>query len=317
MAARRAALPGPRPRIEFGRGAATCMAMQRHEFTSGRRRPHGPQVGAGTADRTDRDAGPCIHAMQDECITSRSPYDTPYDNRSVMPRLRDSLAAGLIGAACLLAGAQTLTIGTNHTPLDRKALEAISKQALRRLNLDVQLVTLPSARSLAAADAGEVDGEGLRVAGLTARYPNLLQVPEPYVRVALVAFSRDATLSLDGGWKALEPYRVAHIRGWKVFEAQMGSARAVQKVDRPEQLFQMLEAGHVDLALYTRADGVALARRMGLSSVAPLTPALQEVDLYLYLNRRHEALVPRLAEVIRQMKVDGSYNRVLAALAAD
>lgn len=234
-----------------------------------------------------------------------------------MFRFREVLAVWLLGLIGMPAVAQTLTISTNNTPLDRRALAEISTQALRRLNRDVEFVTLPSARSLASADAGEVDGEGLRVAGLTAQYPNLVQVPEPFVRIAFVAFSRDATLSLDGGWKALERYRVAHIHGWKMFEANAGIARAVHKVDRPEQLFQMLEAGHVDLALYTLADGVALARRMGLNALAPLTPALQEVDLYLYLNRRHEALVPRLAAVIRQMKVDGSYNRALSALAAE
>lgn len=236
-----------------------------------------------------------------------------------MPLLlvRNVLAAGLLGLACTLAIAQTLTLSTNNTPLDRAALQLIAQEALRRLNLELELVTLPSARSLAAADAGEVDGEGLRVAGLSAQYPQLVQVPEPFVRISFVAFSRDATIALEGGWSALKPHRVAFINGWKMFEANAGAARAVHKVERPEQLFQMLDAGHVDLALYTRADGVALARRMGLASLAPLNPALKDVDLFLYLNRRHEALVPRLAATIRQMKVDGSYNRMLAARTAD
>jgi polar amino acid transport system substrate-binding protein len=53
---------------------------------------------------------------------------------------------------------------------------------------------------------------------------------------------------------------------------------------------------------------------MGLSSIAPLAPALKDVDMYLYLHRKHEALVPKLAQALREMKADGSYNRILAAL---
>jgi polar amino acid transport system substrate-binding protein len=123
----------------------------------------------------------------------------------------------------------------------------------------LKLVSLPSERSLVAANLGEVDGEGLRVAGLGgpgSPYPNLVQVPERFVRISFVAFSRDATIPLDNGWDSLKPYRIAFINGWKMFEANALGARVVHKVDKPEQLFRMLEEGRVDLALYTRADGI-------------------------------------------------------------
>lgn len=223
----------------------------------------------------------------------------------------------VLACASAPAWAQTLTVSTNNTPLDRKVLQDVGQEALRRLNLTMDLVTLPSARSLAAADAGEVDGEGLRVADLSGQFPNLVQVPEPFVRISFVAFSRDATLTLDQGWASLKPYRVAFINGWKMFESNAGTARVVNKVERPEQLFQMLQAGHIDLALYTRADGLALARRLGLPELAPVSPSLRDVDLYLYLHKRHQALVPRLAATLRQMKVDGTYNRLVAGARAD
>jgi polar amino acid transport system substrate-binding protein len=94
-------------------------------------------------------------------------------------------------------------------------------------------------------------------------------------------------------------------------------AKAVNKVDKPEQLFLMLDGGRIDLALYTRADGIALARSMGLAAVAPLAPSLKDVDMYLYLHKRHEALVPKLAQALREMKADGSYNRILSFSRAD
>lgn len=224
------------------------------------------------------------------------------------------LALFLTLCAAVGAVAQPITVSSNNTPLDRKALQRISQEAFRRLGLEFKLVSLPSERSLVAANAGDVDGEGLRVAGLNEQYPNLVRVPERYVNISFVAFARDASLSLDRGWDSLKPLRVGFITGWKMFEANAAGARIVQKVDTPEQLFQMLDSGRIDLALYTRADGLALARQMNLVTIAPLAPALRDVDLYLYLNKRHEALANRLAQALREMKVDGTYNRIMAGL---
>ena len=211
----------------------------------------------------------------------------------------------------------SITVSTNNTPLDRQALHDLSKEAFRRIGVDFKLVSLPSERSLHSANLGEVDGEGLRIAGLSGQDPNLVQVPERYIGISFVAFARDATIRLDQGWESLKPHRVAFINGWKMFEANASGARSVSKVDKPEQMFLMLDSGRIDLALYTRADGVALARSMGLGAIAPLAPALKDVDMFLYLHKKHESLAPRLAQALREMKADGSYNRILTALKAE
>ena len=115
----------------------------------------------------------------------------------------------------------------------------------------------------------------------------------------------------------IRDYSVAFINGWKMFETNASGAKIVNKVDKPEQIFQMLEGGRVDLALYTRADGVELLRSMGMRAITPLSPSLKEVDMYLYLNKKHEALVPQLAKALREMKADGTYNRIMSSLSID
>lgn len=233
------------------------------------------------------------------------------------PKLLLFLALFLGLSFAARADKPSITVSTNNTPLDRQALHDLSKEAFRRIGVDFKLVSLPSERSLHSANLGEVDGEGLRIAGLSGQYPNLVQVPERYIGISFVAFARDATIRLDQGWESLKPHRVAFINGWKMFEANASGARGVSKVDKPEQMFLMLDSGRVDLALYTRTDGVALARSMGLGAIAPLAPALKDVDMFLYLHKKHESLVPRLAQALREMKADGSYNRILTALKAE
>ncbi len=235
-------------------------------------------------------------------------------------RFTSRLPAALLGLLVIGAQAETatITVSSNNTPLDRKVLQELSSEAFRRIGVDFKLVSLPSERSLQAADAGEVDGEGLRVAGLNSQYPNLLQVPERYIRVSFVAFKhKDKAHAVDHGWEGLRSYSVAFITGWKMFENNTTSARLVTKVNKPEQMFRMVDSGRVDLALYTHADGVALARNLGLDSIVPLSPALKDVDMYLYLNKRHERLIPKLAQALRAMKADGTYERILAASYAE
>ena len=228
---------------------------------------------------------------------------------------------GLLLLSTLLSAAwgqsPVITVSSNNTPLDRRALQELSREAFRRIGWDFRLVSLPSERSLQAADNGEVDGEGLRVAGLGGQYPNLVQVPERYIGVSFVAFGKDPSIKLAQGWDSLKPYSVSFITGWKMFENNAGSARLVTKVGKAEQMFRMVEGDRVDLALYTKADGVALVKNLGLNGIVPLTPALKDVDMYLYLHKRHEALVPKLAQALRSMKADGSYERILNGTQAE
>ncbi len=60
--------------------------------------------------------------------------------------------------AAAFAEVPVVTVSTNNTPLDRKAMEMLSREAFRRIGLEFKLVSLPAERSLKSADAGEVDG---------------------------------------------------------------------------------------------------------------------------------------------------------------
>jgi ABC-type amino acid transport substrate-binding protein len=137
-----------------------------------------------------------------------------------------------------------------------------------------------------------------------------------FVGISFVAFTRDPSVRLNAGWADLAQHRVAFVHGWKMFEANAIGAKVVQRVDKAEQLFLMLDAGRTDLALYTLADGQAMVRSMGLDRIQAVSPSLKDVDMYLYLNRRHEALVPKLVRALRDMKADGTHARIVTAVRA-
>jgi polar amino acid transport system substrate-binding protein len=103
---------------------------------------------------------------------------------------------------------------------------------------------------------------------------------------------------------------VGHIKGWKIYEQNLAGTERVITADDPEQLFRLLDLNRVEVALYERSLGAALAKQQGLKGVRPLTPPLATREMFIYLHKRHAHLAPLLADALRAMKREGFYQRV-------
>ncbi|HEU6436666.1 MAG TPA: transporter substrate-binding domain-containing protein [Nitratidesulfovibrio sp.] len=213
------------------------------------------------------------------------------------------------------SSAPALTLATTISPpLSEPGqdgmLDQIIRGAFARIGADVSLQQLPSERGLVMADNGQVDGDGNRISGLQATYPNLLQVPESNMTYEFTAFALRPDVNVRN-WDDLRHYTVAYIIGWKIYDENVRASSTV-KVATPENLFALLRAGRVDVVLYYRLGGLYYARKLGLPNLRVLAPPLTTREMYMYLNSRHADLVPRLADALRDMKKDGSYERIVA-----
>ena len=225
---------------------------------------------------------------------------------------RSALAIGLI--LCLPAWATPRALvlnNTNKPPYSTDAhtgyADLIATEAFRRLGIELRLVVLPPERGLLNANAGIDDGELSRIAGLDAQYPNLIRVPEKFIDWEFVAFSKDPALAMD--WPAIRGRAVGHIKGWKIYEQQLAGAAHVTTAVDDEQLFRLLDAGRVDTALYERWLGLALIKAQGLQGIRAHQPPLATREMFIYLHKRHAALVPKLAEALRALKKEGFYQQ--------
>lgn len=200
---------------------------------------------------------------------------------------------------------------TNEPPFttaDRDGfLDMVAGEAFRRAGVELRLVKLPAERGLIDANAGIEDGELTRIAGLEKQYPNLVRVPEKLVDWEFSAFSKDA--SIASSWKAIRQRSVGHIKGWKIYEQNLAGAERVTTADDPEQLFRLLDLNRIEVALYERSLGAALARQQGLKGVRPLAPPLATREMFIYLHKRHASLAPRIADALRAMKREGFHQR--------
>lgn len=221
-----------------------------------------------------------------------------------MWRQRAILCASLCVAAWTTPAAATppLRIGMFDPGPQDHAVGARLSAAYAKLGRRVEFVVLPGERALRATLAGATDGELIRVAGLERKHPQLVRVPVPLAGMQTRVYARrGSTFRPDAGWEALRPYLFAYARGTRLIAERVAGMHGASPVDSVGQAFAMLAARRVDLVVAEHGDGEANLRRLGLQHrVVVVEPPLETTPLYHYLNRRHAALVPALADALRQ-----------------
>lgn len=210
------------------------------------------------------------------------------------------------GKIVLGSGINPPLVDTAYTP---GFLQTLVTEAFARLGLELEVIKLPAERALVNANKGIEDGNLLRIAGLEKIYPNLVRVPEKLMDTEFVGYSLKDIPQGDG-WDRLGCCAVAYVKGWKIFETNARAAATLSAVGDPEQMFRLVKEGRIDVGLYEKWQGILLARKVGLKNYRVLEPAFVTKEQFMYLHKKHAALVPELARVLREMKRDGTYQKI-------
>jgi len=198
----------------------------------------------------------------------------------------------------------------DSTPRQTGISDRVLTEAFKRIGVPMRIVSLPSERALINANMGIDDGNYARVEGMRKLYPNLIRVPENVIKFEFVAFSKRLNFPITG-WDSLKPYDVGIIRGWKILEANLAGAKSLTRVKNARILFALLNADKVDVIVYDRTQGLALLKALKYSDARIMRPPLAVKDMYLYLNKKHKDLVPLLTEALRNIKKNGTYNKIV------
>ena len=187
--------------------------------------------------------------------------------------------------------------------------DLIVAEVFRRIGLKgrVEMYTA-SARAIINANENIDHGVAMRIKGLEKKFPNLVRVEERLIENNFVAYSTGLELTTDS-WESLEPYTVTYINGWVIFERNLTPQQKKQPVTKPAQMFLMLEQERVDMALYEKWQGLQRAKDTG-TKVKIHEPSLASVSMYMYVHKNHAHLAPKLAEALREMKADGTYQKI-------
>jgi polar amino acid transport system substrate-binding protein len=178
-----------------------------------------------------------------------------------------------------------------------------------RLDIDLQIIALPYVRAAHEVNQGTYDADGPRNPTVEKKHPNLVRVPEVFFFNDLVAFAKKPDIKLSG-WESLKSFRVAYVRGWQVYETSVAGVKNLEILNSEKALFKFLYAGRTDVALAARYLGLKLVHDLNLNGIYVVEPPLVVKKMYLYLNKKHAKLAPILAETLREMKADGTYQKI-------
>ncbi|MBF0551427.1 MAG: transporter substrate-binding domain-containing protein [Deltaproteobacteria bacterium] len=213
------------------------------------------------------------------------------------------------------SGQTGLVLNTSNAPpnatKDHTGLgDRVVREACRRIGVEVKIIMLPSERALMNANEGIDDGNFARIRGITAIYPNLVRVPEEITNFEFTAFTKNLNIQTTD-WSSLKPYNVGIVTGWKILENSIVGAKSLVRVKDERVLFNLLAQDKADVVVYDKRQGLVLLNELKLGQIKTLSPALAKRSMYIYLHKRHQALVPELAAAIKAMKEDGTYKKIM------
>ncbi len=199
---------------------------------------------------------------------------------------------------------------TNKTPFTTKShdgfVDVMLIEAFKRAGYKYQTVRLPPERGLLSANDGVLDGEVNRISGIEKKYKNLRRVPEKIRDSDFCVLSKNA--NIVNRPQELKKHVVGYVKGWKIYEKMMEHSSNIITADSPRQLFRLLKIGRIDAALYTCLQGAILAKEFKIEGIKVLEPLLKQRGMYLYLNKKHEQMVPVLNRALQDIKQEGLYD---------
>jgi len=209
---------------------------------------------------------------------------------------------------------ENFLITTGGTGLELDIIKAVNYEIFDRLGQKVIIKEdVPSKRSLMQVNHGQSDADGLRIVGLEKIYQNLVRVSEPYMNVQFVGFSKNKNIQLDG-WESLKHHKIGYINGWMMVEKNIQNinfSKDYMAVTKANQLFLMLDLDRIDIAIYQKMDGFISLKELGLTDIHLLEKPLVTIPLYLYVNKKHIQLVPQIANALKAIKKDGTYDQLI------
>jgi ABC-type amino acid transport substrate-binding protein len=192
---------------------------------------------------------------------------------------------------------------SNITPL----LKEVVQEAYKQIGIQVEIKEMPAARSLLELNSGRVDGELARTKYIELDSTNLIRVPIRIYVHETVAFTKK---SIDiNGWESLKPYRLGTIIGHKQVEKNIQEME-YSSVIATEQLFKMLNHDRIDIGITGRVNGMLAIQQLNLDNMIISKRPLAVLNLYHYLHKRNQHLVPKITEIFKKMEDEGRLQQI-------
>lgn len=188
------------------------------------------------------------------------------------------------------------------------------EEAYGRLGVSIEMIEMPGLRAITTANNGESDGEVIRLERVLPTYPNLRMVPETLIYIDSVVATKKLNFTIRG-WESIRYYIAGTVRGYHSIQKRLKDQKHYV-ADSTHSSLKMLDQDRVDLVVMNNLDLIRGLNETGLKGIKMMQPPLTHSPLHHMLHKKHEALVPRVNEVLKEMKADGTHQRIIDAFIA-
>jgi polar amino acid transport system substrate-binding protein len=208
------------------------------------------------------------------------------------------------------ASAETLTFSMRADSEAGKLGGLILTEAYRRIGYDIELRGYPGARAIAEANRGATDGEVVRLKRVLNNFPNLRVVPELLLEAETSVASKDPNIKVTG-WDTVHKYSATTVRGYKSIERRMKD-QSQNLTNTVQSALLMLQYDRVKILVLNKFDLVKGLRDHNYPEIKIIEPPISKVSLFHMVHKSREELIPRISQILKEMKADGSYDQIVA-----
>ena len=213
----------------------------------------------------------------------------------------------------------TFTGGQPLNQYQPSIIVPVLSEAFKRNGIIFKAVHNPSLRSLLHSSSGNLDGELHRIYEFHkvsgGQYPDLIRIESEMLTIWLAIFSTKQ-MKFDT-WDDLKGHTVAYSRGRKNLEKILPlylSAKKIVPANNDTHAFKMLSEGLVDVVVSENRLGEnLLAGQQQFSNIRKVTK-IYPTRIFSYMHKKHRQLAEKIAATLEQMKQDGSYKKIVAAV---
>ena len=199
----------------------------------------------------------------------------------------------------------TAIAGSDTVKLAREILV----RAYHKIGYEADVVFLPGKRARSNAINGVSSGEVARVKAYGKKSPTLVRIATELFVVRGAAFAIKDEVEL-GTLDDLSKYRIGVLRG-VLYSDRLTDGYNRHYAKTISQLFKMLVRDRVDLIIAIDLSGMmTINREYKDTPIRVIRDDLIVLPVFHYLHENKAELVPRIAEVILNMKKSGELGRI-------
>jgi ABC-type amino acid transport substrate-binding protein len=144
----------------------------------------------------------------------------------------------------------------------------------------------------------------------------LIKVEPGYYYLTTGAFAKEDKGITITSKADLKKYKVGIVRGIAHAEAATEGMTDVQVVATYDQLYQMVDAGRIDVAIDEGINGPGTIKNLGLKGIKQVGE-IARLDLFHMLNPAKKDLAPKISAAIKAMKDSGELAKLIKQYEAE